>query len=264
MVNILDGGGYCVTSETVIDKSPFNVKSQNMKFLGTYGTKEKKLDNGSFIVLRTLTRALSVVSQITPIYGLRRSIYEGFCMTLESEILMQGLIENYLLNDVNNSKALIMQIPRQPSNDYVQFGCYWLKIGQYPPKEVSHYILTPSVTKNLNNLARVVMSSKFPVLFQGPTSAGKTSMIHYLAQRTNHRFMRINNHEHTDLQEYLGSYVTNSEGKLEYQEGALVEAVRKGYWLVLDELNLAPTDVLEALNRLLDDNRELFIPETQK
>lgn len=39
--------------------------------------------------------------------------------------------------------------------------------------------------------------------------------------------------------------------------------MRKGYWLILDELNLAPTEVLEALNRVLDDNRELFVPETQ-
>ena len=31
----------------------------------------------------------------------------------------------------------------------------------------------------------------------------------------------------------------------------------------MDELNLAPSDVLEALNRVLDENRELFIPETQ-
>src|SRR3989344_2213698 len=38
----------------------------------------------------------------------------------------------------------------------------------------------------------------------------------------------------------------------------------KGYWVVLDELNLAPSEVLEALNRLLDDNHELFIPETQE
>ena len=29
----------------------------------------------------------------------------------------------------------------------------------------------------------------------------------------------------------------------------------------MDELNLAPSDVLEALNRLLDDNRELYVPE---
>jgi len=39
--------------------------------------------------------------------------------------------------------------------------------------------------------------------------------------------------------------------------------MRNGNWIILDELNLAPTDVLEALNRVLDDNRELFIAETQ-
>ena len=32
--------------------------------------------------------------------------------------------------------------------------------------------------------------------------------------------------------------------------GLLVEAMRKGSWIILDELNLAPTDVLEALNRV--------------
>ena len=35
---------------------------------------------------------------------------------------------------------------------------------------------------------------------QGPTSSGKTSMVEYLARRTNHKFVRISNHEHTDLQ----------------------------------------------------------------
>jgi midasin len=34
-----------------------------------------------------------------------------------------------------------------------------------------------------------------------------------------------------------------------------VQAVREGYWLILDELNLAKTEILECLNRLLDDNR---------
>lgn len=37
-----------------------------------------------------------------------------------------------------------------------------------------------------------------------------------------------------------------------------------GHWIILDELNLAPTEVLEALNRVLDENRECFIPETQE
>lgn len=44
--------------------------------------------------------------------------------------------------------------------------------------------------------------------------------------------------------------------------GVLVQAMRRGEWIILDELNLAPSEVLEALNRLLDDNRQLLITET--
>ena len=63
---------------------------------------------------------------------------------------------------------------------------------------------------------------------------------------------------------YLGTYVSNATGNLVFQEGPLVTAVRKGHWVVLDELNLAPSEVLEMLNRLLDDNRELMVPDTQE
>ena len=130
--------------------------------------------------------------------------------------------------------------------------------------ERDDYIITPYVERNLLNLVRATSTRKFPILIQGPTSAGKTSMIEYLANFTGNKFVRINNHEHTDLQEYLGTYVSGTDGKLKFQEGVLVQAMRQGHWIVLDELNLAPTDVLEALNRLLDDNRELLIPETQE
>jgi len=84
---------------------------------------------------------------------------------------------------------------------------------------------------------------------QGPTSSGKTTLVSYLAAKTGHRCVRINNHEGTDLQEYLGSYVSDEQGRLVFMEGALVTALRQGHWVVLDELNLAPSEVLEALNR---------------
>ena len=86
-------------------------------------------------------------------------------------------------------------------------------------------------------------------VLQGPTSSGKTSLVAHLAAATGHRCVRINNHEGTDLQEYLGSYVTDEQGRLVFREGALVTALRQGHWVVLDELNLAPGEVLEALNR---------------
>ncbi|AJV76513.1 Mdn1p [Saccharomyces cerevisiae YJM450] len=240
----------------------------------------KKLSDNNTIVdgsnqkphfsIRTLTRTLLYVTDIIHIYGLRRSLYDGFCMSFltlldqKSEAILKPVIEKFTLGRLKNVKSIMSQTPPSPGPDYVQFKHYWMKKGPNTIQEQAHYIITPFVEKNMMNLVRATSGKRFPVLIQGPTSSGKTSMIKYLADITGHKFVRINNHEHTDLQEYLGTYVTDDTGKLSFKEGVLVEALRKGYWIVLDELNLAPTDVLEALNRLLDDNRELFIPETQE
>jgi midasin len=222
--------------------------------------------------LRTLTRTLSYARDVAPLCGLRRALYEGFHMSFltflgkASEDLVAPLITKYLFPQKATLKSELGKPLQQPSDgrDYVRQGHYWLRQGVHTVEEQSHYIITPFVQRNMNNLIRAASTRKYPVLIQGPTSSGKTSMIEYLAKRSGNKFVRINNHEHTDLQEYLGSYISGADGKLTFQEGILVRALREGHWIVLDELNLAPTDVLEALNRLLDDNRELLIPETQE
>ncbi|KLT40914.1 hypothetical protein CC85DRAFT_321131 [Cutaneotrichosporon oleaginosum] len=225
--------------------------------------------------MRTLARALMFAVQSAPTFGLRRGLWEGmlmaFTMSLdaESNLKAHAACEKHILAPMKNARAVLAQIPTLPANldpdDYVRFGPFWLQRGPLPPVEETRYIITPSVQAKLSDLARVILTKRYPVLIQGPTSAGKTSAVEFLARQTGHRFVRINNHEHTDIQEYLGTYVTDPQtGNLVFQEGLLVTAVRQGHWIVLDELNLAPTDVLEALNRLLDDNRELVIPETQE
>ena len=40
--------------------------------------------------------------------------------------------------------------------------------------------------------------------------------------------------------------------------------MQNGDWVILDELNLCGSEILESLNRLLDDNAELYIPETNE
>lgn len=61
------------------------------------------------------------------------------------------------------------------------------------------------------------------MLIQGETSVGKTSLINWLAKASGNRCVRINNHEHTDIQEYLGCYTSDSNGKLVFKEGMTVQ-----------------------------------------
>lgn len=76
------------------------------------------------------------------------------------------------------------------------------------------------MVENLKDLVRIVSMSNHPVLLQGDTSVGKTSLISYLANLTGNKCLRINNHEHTDLQEYIGTYsVDEGTGQLVFKEG---------------------------------------------
>lgn len=77
------------------------------------------------------------------------------------------------------------------------------------------------------NLVRATAGRRFPVLIQGPTSAGKTSMINYLANITGHKFVRINNHEHTDLQEYLGTYISGFHREVGVQRRCFSRSIKK-------------------------------------
>jgi MoxR-like ATPase len=68
----------------------------------------------------------------------------------------------------------------------------------------------------------MLFSRDFPVLIQGETSVGKTSLINWLAKASGNYCVRINNHEHTDIQEYLGCYTSDASGKLVFKEGITV------------------------------------------
>ena len=249
--------------------------------------------------LRTLCRAL-VVAGSNPCGTVARSLYEAFCLSFLTQLdrsshpLVERLVVRHIIGK-KNIKSVMGQALTQPKPlwggkfESILVEGYWIPKGDLEANEPRSYILTDSVRNNLKDLVRVVSLGRLPVLLQvlvhlklkiklmliskyfnrsncqGETSVGKTSLINYLAQLTGNKCVRVNNHEHTDLQEYVGSYTADpTTGKLIFREGVLVDAMRQGHWLILDELNLAPSEVLEALNRLLDDNRELFIAETQE
>lgn len=230
--------------------------------------------------LRTLCRALDFVNNAGKMkLTFRAALFEGLSMAfltmldIPSQAIMRKLITEIVFYGQDLNSVYPSRNPGGSNSfkdDYVLVNRYWIRKGESPCIDLSQsidgkpprFILTDSVKTRLDDLCRAILMEKCPVLLQGPTSSGKTSMIMYLASLTGHKCVRINNHEYTDLQDYTGIYISSPTGQLVFHEGLLVEALRKGYWVILDELNLAPSEVLEALNRLLDDNRELYIPET--
>jgi midasin len=128
---------------------------------------------------------------------------------------------------------------------------------------------------------------------------GKTSLISALARVSGHKLVRINLSEQTDLSDLLGSDMPlpvsdepdqahkaggggavssdasggaaasggNSGGngpQFAWCDGVLLQAVKNGDWVLLDELNLAPQAVLEGLNAILDHRAEVYIPELDR
>lgn len=254
-------------------------------YLGCRAAAEEILVDGSgqkpHYSLRSLTRSLRCCKAFMA-FGFRplnRALYEAFVLNFQTQLNDQSrnYLKTFLQQCLNLSDSKTLQQPptrpggkKSQEKDWVLVKPFWLPAGKLNPVDwsvrgedgITKFVMTPTVAGYVRDIAAAVCANVAPILLQGPTSVGKTTMIEYLAARCGCRCIRINNHEHTDVQEYIGGYVTGNDGHLRFQDGVLVEALRNGYWIILDELNLAPSDVLEALNRLLDDNRELYIPET--
>lgn len=234
--------------------------------------------------VRTLVRMLDFADGVCSFlrHGfeyVRRALYEGALVAFGTYLprncktLLTDLVKTHLLRNVRGSskRRTIADLTSVPVNSKLSNRLIeGFQIEVRDDKAVNlteikmKFIVSPAVKQNLSDVCRVMLvgAPKFPILLQGPTAAGKTSLVTHLAQLSGNELVRINNHEHTELSEYIGGYVATSDGSLVFCEGPIVRAARLGHWVLLDELNLAPPDVLESLNRLLDDNREILISET--
>ncbi|KAI0564898.1 AAA ATPase [Gracilaria domingensis] len=233
--------------------------------------------------IRTLARMLDFGKDVDSVgvgdlRGIRRILYEGallaFCTALPatSRAKVVHLARQFILRYENGETESLPEMASTIRSSRKYGGQLQIVQGFPLEKRTSSsesferptFVVSTAVSSTLKDVCRalVIGAPPLPILLQGPTAAGKTSMVAYLARLTGNKLIRINNHEHTDLSEYIGGYVATKSGSLVFSEGPLIKAARNGDWVMLDELNLAPPDVLESLNRLLDDNREVFIPET--
>lgn len=101
---------------------------------------------------------------------------------------------------------------------------------------------------------------RLPVALEGETAASKTTAVLYLAHLLGQPVVRLNLNGQTDAGELVGRFIPSADGWM-FQEGALPAAMRRGHWLLLDEMNLAEPQVLERLNCALESPPTLVLSE---
>src|SRR5206468_1631140 len=104
----------------------------------------------------------------------------------------------------------------------------------------------------------VAIKSDKPALIIGETGCGKTSIVRELAHKHDHKFMRFNLTGETSVDEFVGKY-TLVNGETVWQDGILLEAMKQGAFLVVDEINVALPEILFVLHSLLDDDKFVVV-----
>jgi hypothetical protein len=121
--------------------------------------------------------------------------------------------------------------------------------------------------KALNNSLRGFANGDiYAMMFIGESGTGKSTAARVIPYKCGIPYVSINfcvNIEESDL---VGTMIPNPEkSKPEdpefiWQDGILTKAVRYGYTAVLEEINFARPGVLGKLNSLLDENRQIDLP----
>jgi midasin (ATPase involved in ribosome maturation) len=108
------------------------------------------------------------------------------------------------------------------------------------------------------HLLEIAIESDIPVLLVGETGTGKNSLIRELAERHSRPVTRFSMTGETSVDEFVGKYILQ-DNRTEWQDGVLLQSLKRGDWLVVDEVNVALPEILFVLQSLLDDDKSVMV-----
>lgn len=151
----------------------------------------------------------------------------------------------------------------QLKNKQVKFGKVHLHVNKSADPQHDQFVPKGNKyvdhDKMLETLAHAIEADK-PVLLIGETGTGKTSAVRYLAQETGNAFRRLNLNGATTVDEFVGKILIDEKGTY-WTDGILVDAMRNGHWLLIDEINAGLPEILFVLQSLLDDDKYIVLSD---
>ena len=135
--------------------------------------------------------------------------------------------------------------------------------GEAVPALDPHYRFDPAAVRVL--LAGFACNRR--VLLHGLHGTGKSTHIEQVAARLNHPCLRLNFDGHIGRSDLLGRdtlSVRDGQHEITFKEAALPYALQQGYALILDEYDAAPADTAFVLQRMLENDGALMLPEENR
>lgn len=96
----------------------------------------------------------------------------------------------------------------------------------------------------------------------GPKGTGKTTLVRTFGEEINRKLYPVNFSLRTRESHLIGTK-SLEKGEVGFVDGILVESMKLGGLLYLDELNAAEADVLLRLDEALDDRRQVVLKESE-
>ena len=112
--------------------------------------------------------------------------------------------------------------------------------------------------ESVKKLLELSADEDMPVLLVGDTGCGKTSLVRNLAAKRGKQFSRFNLTGETTVDEFVGKFILK-DSETVWQDGLLINAMKGGHYLVVDEVNAALPEILFVLHSLLDDDKYIVL-----
>lgn len=109
-------------------------------------------------------------------------------------------------------------------------------------------------TKEFDQLKTILKTNRFfPVILSGPSGVGKTFAVEELAKELGRECVRIQMTYDTTIEKMIGN-ISLSEGSTYFRYGPVIDAMKKGAILLIDEIDLASPINVMFLQSILEGN----------
>jgi hypothetical protein len=207
---------------------------------------EQSTDNS-----KPLSLALRVVSRLVPVV---------------TELQRDGLVST------KSARGVLMKRPASNRKCHVRVLCgvpvrCRSREAAAAALSSNNLFLTASTSSNLRSLALALspwtwMNGGNPVVIEGCAGCGKSSAVTYLAGACGFSddIVVLHLDDTLDSKSLLGNYICAEQpGEFRWQPGVITDAVLRGRWVVIEDIDRASGDVISALISLMQ-TRTLFLP----